>query len=196
MTNGEKARFYPVNASLLTASLGVPVAYMLASNNEQETHELFFFVFRSNNPRIPPFIIMDRDQAAFNAARKIYPEIPTYLCWFHAINCWWKHLRVSDHPEAWALLLQLPRAETWSRFMELWNGIREKVPLQFVDYMMAYWVCSQFLNTVLRYAYILQMTGCQRGQICTELIGPSTSSKTRRISLNRVSYCSISLEMD
>jgi hypothetical protein len=68
---------------------------MLASSGDEATHKLFFEVFRKFNPTLPPYIIMDWDLAAFNAARIVYPETKALLCWFHLISAWWKHINYS-----------------------------------------------------------------------------------------------------
>lgn len=113
---------------------------MLASNGKQQMHELFLKLFRQHNPTLPPYILMDRDIAAFNAARAIYPEVPTYLCWFHLVCAWWKHINVPKNLPVWKLLLRLPRAETQQEFDSLWVEIKSKAPKGFIEYMEEYWI--------------------------------------------------------
>jgi hypothetical protein len=113
---------------------------MLASSGDEATHTLFFKVFRQANPTPPPYIIMDRDLAVFNAARAVYPEIKVFLCWFHLISAWWKHINVLKNPSTWKLLLTLPRATTQHEFDTIWSKIKDEAPIGFVLYMEKYWM--------------------------------------------------------
>jgi hypothetical protein len=113
---------------------------MLASNGQQATHELYFQVFRSNNPTLPPYIIMDRDLAAFNTARVVYSDVQVLLCLFHLVSAWWKHINVPKNGEVWGLALRLSRATTQEDFDSIWAAIKVKGPPRFVSYMEDTWM--------------------------------------------------------
>jgi MULE transposase domain len=126
--------------ALCSNNAGVPISYMLASNGQQATHELYFQTFRNNNPTLPPYIIMDRDLAAFNAARVIYHDVKTLLCLFHLVSAWWKHIVVSKHESTWKLALRLSRATTQIEFDSIWSEIKANGPPNFVSYMEETWL--------------------------------------------------------
>jgi MULE transposase domain len=130
--------------TLYSNNAGVPICYMLASNGQQATHELYFKTFRENNPTLPPYIIMDRDLAAFNAARIIYPDVKTLLCLFHLVSAWWKHIVVSKHEATWKLALRLSRATTQVEFDGIWREIKAIGPPTFVSYMEDTWLRGMF----------------------------------------------------
>ncbi len=61
--------------------LGVPVAWMLASNGTTAMITFFLRWVRDASPSVQPAVIMtDRDQAQINVLEVIYPQSTVNLC--------------------------------------------------------------------------------------------------------------------
>ena len=61
--------------------IGIPVAWMLASNGTTDTIAFFVGWVRDASPAVRPAVIMtDRDRAQINALRIVYPNSQILLC--------------------------------------------------------------------------------------------------------------------
>ena len=67
--------------------IGVPVAWMLASNGTTDTIAFFVGWVRDVSPAVWPAVIMtDRDRAQMNALRLVYPDSQMLLCKWHVLR--------------------------------------------------------------------------------------------------------------
>ena len=98
---------YYENMSLFTILVrdkwghGIPIAWMLSSNAQQETIDYFLAMLRKNNPDVIPECWMtDFDKAQINAIRNRHPESKhVYLCWWHVLHAWQQHIVINHYPE-------------------------------------------------------------------------------------------------
>jgi hypothetical protein len=82
--------------------LGVPVAWMLASNGTMATIAFFLQWVRDASPSVQPTVIMtDRDQAQINAIKAIYPWSTVNLCTWHVLHAMRSHFNTNQYPVLW-----------------------------------------------------------------------------------------------
>jgi hypothetical protein len=55
---------------------------MLASSGDEAIHQPFFKDFQQANSTLPPYIIMGRDLATFNAGHVVYPKSRFFFAGF------------------------------------------------------------------------------------------------------------------
>jgi transposase-like protein len=126
----------------LFSRLGVPVAWMLASNGTTATIAFFLRWVRDASPSVLPAVIMtDRDQAQINALEAIYPESTVNLCIWHVLRAMRSHINTNDHPELWDKVKALVKATDDGAFATLWREISEdrSTPPAFIEYLRTNW---------------------------------------------------------
>ena len=138
---------YYENMSLFTVLVrdrwghGIPIAWMLSSNAQQETIDYFLAKLRAKNPDvIPERWMSDFDKAQINTIKKRYLETKDiYLCWWHVLHAWQQHLVITHYPELWELLKSWIRITDRQRFDEQWKKINKLAPQSFIDYINETW---------------------------------------------------------
>jgi hypothetical protein len=131
----------PNHLPLLTT--GVPIMWMFASNGEEAVCRFFFSTFLANNPVIPSVILTDKDVGQINALRKVFPSSRILLCWWHVLHDWYGRLAVNQYPEAWEMLIRLPRQTTREEHESLWHQLQTILPADFIDYMQENWMTGE-----------------------------------------------------
>jgi hypothetical protein len=82
--------------------LGVPVAWMLASNGTTATITFFLRWVRDASLSVQPMVIMtDRDQAQINVLEAIYPQSTVNLCIWHVLCTMRSHFNTNQYPVLW-----------------------------------------------------------------------------------------------
>jgi hypothetical protein len=123
--------------------IGVPVAWMLASNGMTDTIAFFVGWVRDVSPAVQLAVIMtDRDHTQMNALRLIYPDSQILLCKWHVLRAMRSHFNTSEFPELWARVKALVNALQLADFVQLWVEISNdpSVPQSFVQYMRTEWI--------------------------------------------------------
>ena len=83
----------------LYSILGIPIAWMLASNGTTATIAFFLQWVRDASPLVKPVVIMtDCDQAQINALEAIYPESTVNLCIWHVLRAMRSHFNTNQYP--------------------------------------------------------------------------------------------------
>ena len=129
--------------AMLMFRIGVPVAWMLASNGTTDTIAFFVGWVRDASPAVRPAVIMtDRDRAQMNALRLVYPDSQMLLCKWHVLRAMRSHFNTSEFPELWAKVKALVNASQSADFVQLWVEISNdpSVPHSFVRYMRTEWI--------------------------------------------------------
>ena len=104
----------------LMFQIGVPVAWMLASNGTTNTIAFFVGWVRDVSPAVQPAVIMtDRDRAQMNALRLIYPDSQMLLCKWHVLRAMRSHFNTSEFLELWAKVKALVNASQLADFVKL-----------------------------------------------------------------------------
>ena len=71
----------------LMSQIGVPVAWMIASNRMTDTIAFFVGWVRDASPAVWPAVIMtDHDRAQMNVLRLVYPDSQMLLCKWHVLR--------------------------------------------------------------------------------------------------------------
>lgn len=126
---------------------GIPVAWMLASKGTEETITYFLQLIFVRNPSVHPRNVMsDRDHAQINSCVKVWVSAAVFLCWWHVLHAWQKHLRTSDHPELWKLLKAWVRVPSSAEFNELWGKIKQLAPEAFLNYLEVTWLPERYVK--------------------------------------------------
>src|SRR5216683_5220806 len=100
--------------------IGVPVAWMLASNRTTDTIAFFVGWVRDLSPVVWPAVIMtDCDCAQMNALRLVYPDSQMLLCKWHVLCAMQSHFNTSEFPELWAKVKALVNASQSADFVKL-----------------------------------------------------------------------------
>ena len=123
--------------------IGVPVAWMLASNGMTDTIAFFVGWVRDVSPAVRPAVIMtDRDRAQMNVLRLVYPDSQMLLYKWHVLCAMQSHFNTSEFPELWAKVKALVNAPQSADFVRLWVEISNdpSVPQSFVQYMRTEWI--------------------------------------------------------
>ena len=123
--------------------IGVPVAWMLASNGTTDTIAFFVGWVRDASPAVRPAVIMtDRDRAQINALRIVYPDSQILLCKWHVLRAIRSHFNTNEFPDLWAKVKAFVSASEPADFARLWVEISNdpSVPLSFVQYMRSEWL--------------------------------------------------------
>jgi len=123
--------------------IGVPVAWMLASNGTTDTIAFFVGWVRDTSPAVRPAVIMtDRDRAQINALRIVYPDSQILLCKWHVLRAIRSHFNTNEFPDLWAKVKAFVSASESADFARLWVEISNdpSVPESFVQYMRSEWL--------------------------------------------------------
>lgn len=123
--------------------IGVPVAWMLASNGTTETIAFFVGWVRDASPAVQPAVIMtDRDHAQIKALRIVYPDSQILLCKWHVLRAIRSHFNTNEFPDLWANVKALVNTSEPAVFARLWDQIARdtSVPQSFVRYMDTEWI--------------------------------------------------------
>jgi len=127
-------------------SLGLPIAWMMASYGTEEMISYFLWLLRKFNPvTIPLKFMSDRDLAQINAIILSYPESEVWLCWWHVLHAWQQHFVISQNKTLWAKLKSLVRIEDPAALETALAEIKELAPLPFWNYFEMYWLPRRFL---------------------------------------------------
>ncbi|KAJ7779821.1 hypothetical protein B0H16DRAFT_1359575 [Mycena metata] len=114
---------------------------MLASSGTEATIAYFLRLHRGRNPLIIPRNIMsDFDWAQLNALLREYWEAFLWLCWWHCLHAWQKHLHIATYPELWTLLKGWIRITDINEFNATWAKIQLIAPNEFVKYLKDFWM--------------------------------------------------------
>jgi len=123
--------------------IGVPVAWMLASNGTTDTIAFFVGWVRDASPAVWPAVIMtDHDRAQINALRIVYPDSQILLCKWHVLRAIRSHFNTNEFPDLWAKVKAFVSASEPADFARLWVEISNdpSVPESFVQYMRSEWL--------------------------------------------------------
>jgi hypothetical protein len=123
--------------------IGVPVAWMLASNGTTDTIAFFVGWVRDTSPVVRPAVIMtDRDRAQINALRIVYPDSQILLCKWHVLRAIRSHFNTNEFPDLWAKVKAFVSASEPADFARLWVEISNdpSVPQSFVQYIRSEWL--------------------------------------------------------
>src|SRR6266851_2277764 len=127
----------------LYSDLGVPVAWMLASNGTTVTIAFFLQWIRDASPSVQPAVIMtDRDQAQINALEAIYPQSTVNLCTWHVLRAMRSHFNTNQYPVLWNKVKTWVKTNDQIEFTRLWVEISgdPSAPQSFIAYLKAQWL--------------------------------------------------------
>jgi len=127
----------------LMSRIGVPVAWMIASNGTTDTIAFFVGWVRDASPAVRPAVIMtDRDRAQINALKAVYPDSQILLCKWHVLHAMRSHFNTNEFPDLWAKVKAFVNASESGVFAKLWVEISNdpSVPQSFVQYMRSEWL--------------------------------------------------------
>jgi len=125
--------------------IGIPIAWMLASNGIAETLGYFISLVQGHSVfTIPCWLMSDRDLAQLKALRLYFPTLILLLCWWHVLHAWQQHLVTSKHPVLWTKLKAWVRIECLKEFELAWLEIQALAPKNFLDYLIEYWMTAEF----------------------------------------------------
>lgn len=125
----------------LIARIGMPAAWMLASNGTEVTIDYFLSLLRKAHPNIKPLKFMsDKDWAQLNAILRRYPESRLLLCWWHVLHAWQQHFSIVHFPELWTLLKGWIRITDDTEFDTRLEEIKAIAPQSFMAYLETNWL--------------------------------------------------------
>jgi hypothetical protein len=120
---------------------GVPIAWMLSSNAQQETVAYFLERVRDASPDVVPKRIMsDKNHGQLNAVKAVYPNSQLLLCWWHVLHAWRSHFVTAHHPELWELLKGWVRITGVEEFDQKWEAIQRLAPQSVTEYLRKEWI--------------------------------------------------------
>ena len=121
--------------------LGMPAAWMISSNAQEETIDYFLHSIRKQNPNVIPIRFMsDKDRGQMNAVRRRYPESLLLLCWWHVLHAWQQHFMTTHYPELWDLLKEWVCMTDRAEFDQCWIQIQKIAPASIVGYFQDNWI--------------------------------------------------------
>jgi hypothetical protein len=127
----------------LMSRIGIPVAWMLASNRTTDTIAFFVGWVRDASLAVRPAVIMtDCDCAQINTLRFIYLDSRILLCKWHVLHAMRSHFNTNEFPDLWAKVKAIVNALESADFARLWVEILNdpSVPQSFVQYMRSEWL--------------------------------------------------------
>jgi hypothetical protein len=129
----------------MQSRIGIPIAWMIASNGTAETIGYFISLLREHSPLIiPHWLMTDRDLAQINALKRYFPTSTILLCWWHVLHAWQQHLVISQNVELWDKLKAWVRIECLKKFEVAWLEIQRLASSAFRDYLVQYWMTDEF----------------------------------------------------
>jgi len=123
--------------------LGIPIAWMLASNRTTATIAFFLRWVRDASPSVKPMVIMtDCDQAQINTLEAIYPESTVNLCIWHVLHTMRLHFDTNQYPVLWGKVKTWVKTTNQIEFAKLWVEISgdPSTPQSFIAYLKAQWL--------------------------------------------------------
>lgn len=140
---------------LCAALTGIPLAWLIASNGKQETLQHYFRLYRQRNPKVPKWMMSDKDLAQINAMEAVWAAVLVLLCWWHVLHAWQQHFSTKDFPELWELLKQWIRVSDEKEFQEIYRKIKTLAPTSFGKYIDEHWMnCKWSSLRSTDYAYL------------------------------------------
>ena len=127
----------------LMSQIGVPVAWMIASNGTTDTIAFFVGWVRDASPAVRPAVIMtDRNRAQINTLKAVYPDSQILLCKWHVLRAMQSHFNTNEFLDLWAKVKAFVNASESRVFAKLWVEILDdpSVPQSFVQYMRSEWL--------------------------------------------------------
>lgn len=135
-----RSRPSPLTLIALSLPTGIPLAWLIASNGQEETLAHYLRLYQARNPKAPRWFMSDRDQAQLNAIRLIYLAVQLLLCWWHVLHAWQQHFSTSDFPELWEQLKKWIRITDEKEFQDAWTKIQQLSPASFREYLERHWI--------------------------------------------------------
>jgi hypothetical protein len=123
--------------------LGVPIAWMLASNGTTAMIAFFLRWVRDASPSVQPAVIMtDCDQAQINVLKAIYPQSTVNLCTWHVLCMMRLHFNTNQYPVLWDKVKAWVKTTDQIEFAKLWVEISgdPSAPQSFIAYLKAQWL--------------------------------------------------------
>lgn len=121
--------------------IGMPIAWMIASNAIEATIDYFLATLRAQNPDvIPKYLMTDFDKGQINAALRCYPELQPLLCWWHVALAWQQHFVMAHYKDLWAELKKWYRITTKAKFDACWERIQVPAPESVIVYIKQHWL--------------------------------------------------------
>lgn len=131
---------------LIFRLLGMPAAWMISSNGQEETIDYFLNTIRTLHPTvIPKRFMSDKDRAQLNAIQRRYAESCLLLCWWHVLHAWQQHFVTCHHPELWELLKKWVRITDEVDFETSWDKIKAIAPPSMIEYLQTNWLDERHL---------------------------------------------------
>jgi hypothetical protein len=127
----------------LVSRIGVPVAWMLASNGTTDSIAFFLGWVKEASPAVRPTVIMtDRDQAQIAAIQIVYPQSQTLLCTWHVLRAMRSHFSTDEFQALWDKIKTWVKTEDLAEFYRLWDEISSdpSVPQSVVQYLTVEWM--------------------------------------------------------
>jgi hypothetical protein len=108
----------------LYSNLGIPVAWMLASNGMTAMIAFFLRWVRDASLSVQPAVIItDHDQAQINALEAIYPWSTVNLCTWHILHAMRSHFNINQYPVLWDKVKAWVKTTDQIEFAKLWVEI-------------------------------------------------------------------------
>src|SRR5216683_407971 len=136
-------RYSDLAQGCLYSDLGIPVAWMLASNGTTAMIAFFLRWVRDASPSVQPAVIMtNRDQAQINVLGAIYPWSTVNLCIWHILHVMRSHFNTNQYPVLWEKVKAWVKTTDQIEFTKLWVEISsDSSALQsFIAYLKAQWL--------------------------------------------------------
>jgi hypothetical protein len=128
---------------LISDLSGVPVAWMLSSNSQNETIAYFLHLIKSWNPEVrPAYLMTDCDQAQISALEAVYPQSQVLLCTWHVLHAIQSHFWINHFLELWTLVKKLVHTSDLAEFTKILDKISSDpaFPQSFTEYFSKQWV--------------------------------------------------------
>ena len=125
------------------SQLGVPIAWMVTSNETTENIAFFVNWVRDANPEVRPAVIMtDCDQAQIKALEMVYPQSRIFLCHWHVLRAIRSHFVTTEFESLWQQIKALVITDNQATFDKLWHEIctDPSVPKSVVKYLNDGWM--------------------------------------------------------
>jgi MULE transposase domain len=124
----------------LYSILGIPIAWMLASNGTTAMIAFFLRWVRDASPLVQPTVIItDHDQAQINMLKAIYPWSTVNLCTWHILCAMRSHFNTKQYLVLWDRVKAWVKTNDQNEFTRLWVEIScdPSAPQPFITYLKA-----------------------------------------------------------
>ena len=132
-----------IRLDLKTLNLGVPVAWMLASNGMTAMIAFFLRWVRDASPSVQPTVIMTNyNQAQINMLGAIYLQSTVNLCTWHILRMMRSHINTNLHPVLWDNVKAWVKTTDEIEFAMLWVKIcgNPSACQLFIAYLKSQWL--------------------------------------------------------